>query len=137
MAVGPVSVGQDRTLRLWDLDTGEEVKSFTGHTGEVVSVAVHPDGKRVVTGSRDKTARVWEIPPAPGTPAPRGQVVLDTDTPAVPLVVKRGGTIVRVLPGHSGRAFMLRAAEGYVIEPAGDVRGLRVSPREFAPGRGG
>ncbi|MCW5672575.1 MAG: hypothetical protein KIT86_23200 [Hydrogenophaga sp.] len=30
-----------------------------GHTGRVQSVAVTPDGSRIVSGSIDKTARVW------------------------------------------------------------------------------
>jgi WD40 repeat protein len=34
-----------------------------GHRGAVGSVALSPDGKRVVTGSSDNTARVWGTPP--------------------------------------------------------------------------
>ncbi len=132
-----VSVGEDKTVRLWDLETGEEVGRHTGHTAEIVSVAMHPDGTRVVTGSRDQTARVWEIPPVTAIQMARGQVLLDTDTPAVPLVVKRGGRMVRVLRGRSGPAtFALQSGEGYVVEPADNVRGLRVSPWEFALAEG-
>jgi WD40 repeat protein len=44
-----------------------EKLDLLGHTGEVTSVAFSPDGKRVVTGSFDHTARVWDLsggPPA-------------------------------------------------------------------------
>jgi WD40 repeat protein len=34
-----------------------------GHRGPVWRVAFSPDGKRVVTGSSDNTARVWDTPP--------------------------------------------------------------------------
>ena len=34
-----------------------------GHRGAVLSVAFSPDGRRVVTGSDDNTARVWGTPP--------------------------------------------------------------------------
>ena len=44
-----------------------EKRDLIGHTGEVNSVAFSPDGKRVVTGSADNTARVWDLSGA--TPA--------------------------------------------------------------------
>ena len=34
---------------------------FTGHTGEIYSVAFSPDGKFVLTGSQDGTARLWQV----------------------------------------------------------------------------
>jgi hypothetical protein len=41
-----------------------------GHTGSVTSVAVSADGARIVTGSADNTARVWEL-------FPGGQALID------------------------------------------------------------
>lgn len=34
---------------------------FYGHTGMVFSVEFSPDGKMILTGSGDKTARLWDI----------------------------------------------------------------------------
>ena len=48
------------TARLWDLETGEELRAFTGHASWVSSVAVTGDG-RLVTGSDDGTARLWDL----------------------------------------------------------------------------
>jgi serine/threonine protein kinase len=56
-----VSGSKDKTVRLWDLATGQEVRRFTGHESTVRSVAVTPDGKYVVSGSGDKTVRLWEL----------------------------------------------------------------------------
>jgi WD40 repeat protein len=50
-----------KTLRLWELATGKEVRRFTGHKDVVLSVAVTPDGKYVVSGSNDNTVRLWEL----------------------------------------------------------------------------
>ncbi|KAG2100172.1 uncharacterized protein F5147DRAFT_839268 [Suillus discolor] len=45
-----------------DMKTGEAVGApFQGHTGSVLSVAISPDDKHIVSGSEDKTIRVWDI----------------------------------------------------------------------------
>ena len=51
----------DRTARLWDLASGQQVRVFEGHTGSIKSVAFSPDGSLVVTGSGDDTARLWDV----------------------------------------------------------------------------
>ncbi|MCS7270078.1 MAG: hypothetical protein NZ703_03240, partial [Gemmataceae bacterium] len=40
---------------------GREVLTLSGHTAWVNSVAYSPDGRRIVTGSGDNTAKVWEL----------------------------------------------------------------------------
>jgi len=49
----------DRTMRLWDLTTGNTVRKFAGHTSDVFSVAFSADNRQIVSGSRDKTIRLW------------------------------------------------------------------------------
>ncbi|MDY6990290.1 MAG: TIR domain-containing protein [Thermodesulfobacteriota bacterium] len=55
-----VSGGNDRTLRVWDVETGECVKTFQGHTNFVQSVSVTADGRMAVSGGH-ATVRVWDI----------------------------------------------------------------------------
>ncbi|MBT28368.1 MAG: hypothetical protein CMO01_01815, partial [Thalassobius sp.] len=43
----------------WDLK-GNELISFNGHADPVNSVCFSPDGKSVLTGSYDKTAKLWK-----------------------------------------------------------------------------
>jgi WD40 repeat protein len=54
--------GPDNTVRLWDAKNGTELARLAGHTGNVNSVAFSSDGKRALSGSRDKTVRLWAMP---------------------------------------------------------------------------
>jgi WD40 repeat protein len=55
-----VTGSRDRSAKVWDAATGQELLSLTGHTDFVRSVAFSPDGHRIVTGSDDWTAKVWD-----------------------------------------------------------------------------
>ena len=47
-------------MRVWDLATGQ-ARTLEGHGGWVLAVAVTPDGRTAVSGSRDGTVRVWDL----------------------------------------------------------------------------
>src|SRR5262249_7241372 len=68
--------GAGNQVHLWDLEAGEQVRTFGGHTGQVQSVGFSPTGHRAVTPAGDKTVRVWELPPgrAPGEELPAAEV---------------------------------------------------------------
>ncbi|RDX55728.1 WD40 repeat-like protein [Lentinus brumalis] len=54
------TVGKDKLLKYWDGDKFENIQKLEGHHGEVWALAVSHHGKFVVTGSHDKSIRVWE-----------------------------------------------------------------------------
>lgn len=56
-----ISASRDRTIKMWDLETGKELATLTGHTKAVKAVVVHPDGRRLVSASEDETLKVWDI----------------------------------------------------------------------------
>ncbi len=55
-------VGKDeRSLKLWDIETGKELRQFIGHTYSITSVAFSSDGHRAISGSLDNSLILWDI----------------------------------------------------------------------------
>jgi WD40 repeat protein len=55
-----VSSSWDNTLKLWDVATGKEIGTFTGHRNYVWSVASSPDGRSMLSDSSDNTFKLWD-----------------------------------------------------------------------------
>jgi DNA-binding beta-propeller fold protein YncE len=56
-----LSGGDDKTVRLWDMNSGELLAVFAGHTGNVLNVAFSPDGLTGYSTSADGSVRVWDL----------------------------------------------------------------------------
>ncbi|MBD2520655.1 trypsin-like peptidase domain-containing protein [Nostoc sp. FACHB-973] len=55
------SGSDDKTIKIWNIATGQEIRTLNGHSDSVISVAISPDGKTLVSGSSDKTIKIWNI----------------------------------------------------------------------------
>ncbi len=53
------SSSRETTVKLWQLDTGRELRSLKGHTDAVNAVAISPDGRLLASGSDDTTIKLW------------------------------------------------------------------------------
>jgi len=56
-----VSGSEDKTIKVWNVATGEMEQTLNGHTATVCSVAFNDDGTKVVSGSEDNTIKVWNV----------------------------------------------------------------------------
>jgi WD40 repeat protein len=51
----------DHTLKVWNLKSGQMVRTLKGHSGPVVAVAAMPNGRHAVSGSKDRMLRLWDL----------------------------------------------------------------------------
>ena len=99
------SGSSDKTVRLWDVQTGALLRTLEGPTAEVWSVAFSPDGHLLASGSWDKTVRLWEV---------------------------ATGTLVRTLEGHTGQVNIVAfSPDGHLLASGswdGTIRLWGVAP---------
>ena len=55
-----ISGSYDKTVKIWDANTGECLKTLEGHSSGAYSVAYSPDGTKIISGLSDKTIKIWD-----------------------------------------------------------------------------
>jgi serine/threonine protein kinase len=58
---GQFEDGYDTSVRVWDTESGKELMCLLGHVASVTCIAATPDGRYAVSGSLDRTVRLWDL----------------------------------------------------------------------------
>ena len=53
--------GSNKYINIWDIKTGELLKTLIGHNKPVSSVSITPDNTKIISGSYDKTIKIWDM----------------------------------------------------------------------------
>jgi WD40 repeat protein/predicted Ser/Thr protein kinase len=56
-----ISGGADKTIRIWDVSSGKELRTLTGHTSFINFLVISPDGESLISASADKTIKIWNL----------------------------------------------------------------------------
>jgi len=56
-----ISASRDKTIKMWDLETGECTATLHGHVNHITSVCITFNSRRIISGSMDKLIKIWDI----------------------------------------------------------------------------
>jgi WD40 repeat protein len=122
----------ENTVTVRSLVDGKELKKLTGHTGAVFGVAISADGTQVVSGSADKTVKIWSLEAGTvtrqfETPAPINDLCLTLDGKQV--ITAHEDNLIRV---WNIAAPDSAPAEGEPEKPVREIKGHSKPVRSIA-----
>lgn len=56
-----ISASGDRTVRVWELESGRTTRVLEGHAGAVYCLAMTADGHQIISGSEDRNIHIWDL----------------------------------------------------------------------------
>jgi WD40 repeat protein len=86
-----ISGSIDKTIRIWDINTGNCIKKLVGHTATINSVVVQ--NNLIISGSDDTTIRIWDV---------------------------NSGECIKTLEGHEGRVCLVYVIDNLIFSTSGD-----------------
>ena len=135
-----LSAGFDGYVRVWDLATSKEMRSWKAEAGTVYGLALSTDGQTVATAGRDGL-RLWELSTGKELPregmnrhncvavafSPDGKLVASGDTSCVILWEAATGKEVATLRGYKGElSYLVFSADGRILYTSSYDRAVRL-----------
>ena len=124
---------RDHMLKVWDIESGQQLKGLRGHTFGVTGVAVTPNGRLAISTSNDKTLKVWNIESGQQLKSWRGHTDMVTGVAVTPdgrlaISASLDGTL-KVWDIESGQElYELRGHAKSKRPYSGGVNGVAVTP---------
>jgi WD40 repeat protein len=56
-----VSSSFDKTIKVWDTNSGKCLKTLLGHRSRIWTVAFHPNGRTIASGGDDNNTKIWDL----------------------------------------------------------------------------
>eukprot|EP00163_Fabomonas_tropica_P030019 TRINITY_DN6645_c0_g1_i1.p1 TRINITY_DN6645_c0_g1~~TRINITY_DN6645_c0_g1_i1.p1 ORF type:complete len:395 (+),score=91.27 TRINITY_DN6645_c0_g1_i1:42-1226(+) len=110
-----IYTSESEFLRVWDAESGKELSIFEGHSDGIYALTLSPDGTRVISGSDDKTVKVWEATPGPSTPKEHGGEIEKIGySPDGKFLVSADSDRYRVTDANTGAVLSEQEVEGYI-----------------------
>jgi WD40 repeat protein/serine/threonine protein kinase len=136
-----VSASRDRTVRVWDVQSGECQRLIKGHEDAIYAVHVSRDGRNLLTASKDQTLKLWSLASGKCLQTFEGHtgavrsccltsdqrfVLSGGQDHTIKLWDASNGRCLRTMKGHVGAisALSLSADERHLLSGAGDKRAL-------------
>ncbi len=94
------SGSKDKTIKLWDVDSGDLIRTLIGHEWGVYCLSFSPDGSNIASGGLDKTIRIWDV---------------------------SSGTVIDTLSGHENNVNSVKfSPDGNKIASCSDDRTIKI-----------
>lgn len=134
-----VSGSEDKTIKIWNLDTGQLLRTLNGYSDSVRSVAVSSNGEIIASGSADKTVKLWNLETGVRTfsehsgpvwsiaLSPDGQTLVSgSQDNTIKIWHLPTGGLRRTLVGHSGPVFSVAISPNRQIASAGGDKTIKI-----------